>query len=645
MTRTLGSLVEDERATVFVGRESERSALLELLGDRGPAIAFVHGLAGIGKSSLLAAFADEARADGAAVVVVDGEVIEPTAEGFLRAVAAATGHEVADVPAAAGALGALGERVILVVDVYERLRLLDDWLRRVLVPALPAHARVVVAGRDAPVAAWAASFGPLLRVVELDTLGAPDAVELLRRLGVPPVRAVPINKVLRGHPLSLRLVAAMPSTLAGADDTALRPATEELARVYLGELEPGARRALDAASVVRRVTVPLLAAMLPDADAADAFARVRGLPFVRPGADGLVVHHVMREAVAAELRAADPPAHRRLRTAAWRQLRRELDDAPETDLWRYTADMLYLLENPAVRDAFFPPSAQLYAVEPARPQDGPAIAAIADRHEPGPSPALLRAWWEAAPEAFYVARDADGAVAGYSAVCEPSALPARLIDRDPIASAWRDHLRASPLAREQRVLFIRFMCGAAGGEAPAPDTSALYLDLKRTYLTMRPALRRIYTCAHNLEGMGATLEPLGFAPLGDGPLRLDGAAFEIYCNELGPASIDGWLASLAARDVLADAGAVLDADERVLVLDGERIAFSPLEYGVLACLHEREDQVVRRETLLREVWRSEWDGDGNALESVVSAIRRKLGPRAKALETVRGVGYRLRPLV
>ncbi len=643
MARTLGSLV-DERATVFVGREPERSALLELLGDDGPVLAFVCGLAGIGKSSLLGAFADEARASGALVVRVDGEVAEPTAEGFLRELSSQLGAEVTTVEAAADALSALGDRVLLTVDAYERLRLLDDWLRRVLVPALPAHARVVIAGRDTPVAAWAVAFGPLLRVIELDTLGAPDAVELLRRLGVPPVRAAAINRVLRGHPLSLRLVAAMPSTLAGGDDAALRPATEELARVYLAELEPAARLALDAASLVRRVTVPLLDAMLPDEDAADAFARVRALPFVTSSTDGLVVHHVMREIVSGELRTIDPPAHRRLRTAAWRQLRRELDDAADPDLWRYTADMLYLLERPAVRDAFFPTSAPLYSVEPARPGDGPAIAAIADRHEPGAGAELQRAWWEAVPEAFFVARDPNGGVAGYSAVCEPTRLPTRFIDADPIASAWRAHLRAAPLGRDQRSLFIRFMCGAESGEQPAPDVSALYLDLKRTYLTMRPALRRIYTCAHNFEAMGATLEPLGFAPLGE-PLQLGDRPYTVYCNDLGPASIDGWLARLAARDVLADAGPLLDPDARVLTLDGARIELSPLEFGVFACLHEREDTVVRRDVLLREVWKSEWDGDGNALESIVSALRRKLGDRARTLETVRGTGYRLRPLV
>ena len=54
---------------------------------------------------------------------------------------------------------------------------------------------------------------------------------------------------------------------------------------------------------------------------------------------------------------------------------------------------------------------------------------------------------------------------------------------------------------------------------------------------------------------------------------------------------------------------------------------------------------VTREELLREVWGHRWTGaSSNVVEVVVSGLRRKLGVRAAALETVRGVGYRLGPL-
>jgi hypothetical protein len=604
-----------ERAATFVGRDAERAFLRRVLDDDGPIVAFVHGLAGVGKSSLLRVFAAEAP-----VVLVDGDAVEPTEAGFRRALDG-------DIyPRAA-------RRVVLAIDAYERLGLLDDWLRRAFVPSLPGHVRVVIAGRDAPVAAWHRAYGPLLNVLELDSLPPADALELLVRLGVPEARAEPVNRVLRGHPLSLLLAASSPG---GA---AIHPALDELARTYLAGLSPATRSALDAASVVRRVTSGLLDAMLDDG--AGALARLRELPFVTIGEDGLAVHHVLREAVATELAATDRVRHRRLRAAAWRRLRDELAAAGDADLWRYTADMLYLLERPAIRDAFFPPSAPRYAVEPARPEDAAAIAAIADRHEPPAGAALQRAWWDAAPGAFYVARDAGGGVAGFSAVCEPGDVSPRLIDADPIAAAWRAHLRTEPLVRGQRALFIRFMCGAESGEQPAPDVAPLFLDLKRSYLTLRPALRRLYTCAHD-PAMPPTLEPLGFVVLEAQPV-LDGVAYRCYCNDLGAGSVDGWLARLAARDVLAGNEPVLDPEQRRLLLDGAAVDLTPLEFRVLQALHERAGAVVRRDALVTEVWGAGWDGDGNALESAVSGVRRKLGSRAGALETVRGVGYRLRP--
>ena len=81
------------------------------------------------------------------------------------------------------------------------------------------------------------------------------------------------------------------------------------------------------------------------------------------------------------------------------------------------------------------------------------------------------------------------------------------------------------------------------------------------------------------------------------------------------------------------------------MVDGRRIALTPLEFGVLRYLHEREGRVVAREELLREVWGHAWTGGSNVVDVVVSALRRKLRDRAGALETVRGAGYRLGSLV
>src|SRR5262245_65365347 len=67
----------------FVGRDEELRCLLEVLADEGPLVLQVHGLAGVGKTSLLDAFCSAARARGATVLQLDCRAIEPTERGIL----------------------------------------------------------------------------------------------------------------------------------------------------------------------------------------------------------------------------------------------------------------------------------------------------------------------------------------------------------------------------------------------------------------------------------------------------------------------------------------------------------------------------------------------------------------------------------
>jgi two-component system alkaline phosphatase synthesis response regulator PhoP len=55
---------------------------------------------------------------------------------------------------------------------------------------------------------------------------------------------------------------------------------------------------------------------------------------------------------------------------------------------------------------------------------------------------------------------------------------------------------------------------------------------------------------------------------------------------------------------------------------------------------ERKGMVVERSELLRDVWGYENAGGSNVIEANVRSLRKKLGDRAAAIETVRGLGYR-----
>jgi DNA-binding response OmpR family regulator len=106
--------------------------------------------------------------------------------------------------------------------------------------------------------------------------------------------------------------------------------------------------------------------------------------------------------------------------------------------------------------------------------------------------------------------------------------------------------------------------------------------------------------------------------------------------------VDGWLAALAATELGIERTPVLDTEARELVVNGTRMALTPLEFGVMKYLSDREGQAVSRTDLLRTVWDTSYFGGSNVVDTVVRSLRRKLGPYAKQLEAVTGVGYRLR---
>ena len=56
----------------------------------------------------------------------------------------------------------------------------------------------------------------------------------------------------------------------------------------------------------------------------------------------------------------------------------------------------------------------------------------------------------------------------------------------------------------------------------------------------------------------------------------------------------------------------------------------------------RQGRVQTREMLLSDVWGIDADIETRAVDATVKRLRRKLGSAGDSLETVRGVGYRMR---
>lgn len=647
MPRRIRDLLAQRATEGFVGRTQELALLLQCLEEEGPLLVFVHGIGGIGKSSLLDAFAAEARAHGTTVVRLDCRAIEPTERGFLHALGAAIGDDAATPEEAAERLGHLGDPIVLALDTYEVFRLMDTWLRQAFVPALTDNVRMLFFGREAPVAAWLTAPGwqGLFRSVLLDPLSEADAADLLVRAGVREEDAPRINRFAHGHPLALKLAAAAlrERPALRLEEAVVQRVVDELTRMYLADVrDPLTREVLEAASVVRRTTHSLLGAMIPHTAPQDIYDRLDALPFVETTPDGLHIHDTVQEAIAAGFRATDPTRYRDFRRAAWRQLRTEVRTAGRPELWRYTADLLYIIENPVIREAFFPSGAQQVTVEPARPEDDEAIRAIAQGHEGPKGAQLLITWWKRVPQAFSVVRDREGAVVGYYCMFDPSTVNRSFFNDDPIVRSYWAHVQEDPMSKGQRALFIRRWLGP-NGELPSPAQAACWLDMKRAYMQMRPHLRRVYGTLNDMATYGATFQKLGFKPLLKSEIELDGRTYWVALLDMGPSSVDGWLAGLVAAELGVEEGDLLDLEARELLVDGKRIGLTKLEFAVMQYLREREGKAVSRTSLLSDVWGYDYEGGSNVVDVVIQSLRKKLGGRASIIETVTGVGYRFRP--
>ncbi|HXI45120.1 MAG TPA: response regulator transcription factor [Candidatus Acidoferrales bacterium] len=92
-------------------------------------------------------------------------------------------------------------------------------------------------------------------------------------------------------------------------------------------------------------------------------------------------------------------------------------------------------------------------------------------------------------------------------------------------------------------------------------------------------------------------------------------------------------------------GLQLDEARHAVTVDGRPTELTALEFDILAALARDPGIVVRRSALLDRVWGVEFVGDEHLVDVHVANLRRRLGDDAehpRFVETVRGVGYRLR---
>ena len=86
---------------------------------------------------------------------------------------------------------------------------------------------------------------------------------------------------------------------------------------------------------------------------------------------------------------------------------------------------------------------------------------------------------------------------------------------------------------------------------------------------------------------------------------------------------------------------VLNIPRHRVTWKGKSLVLTATEFKVLTILLERKGRVQSREQLLKDAWGYNNVVDTRTVDTHMRRLREKLGPAAKCLETVRGVGYRI----
>lgn len=378
--RRFGHEVAENRDRFFSGREEELAQFRRHLGadDGMPVIFNLHGLGGMGKSSLLNQFQRIAAEEGVFFLKIDSKDFSHTPEGFAKFFARSLGYpgpgagaagpeEVLAEGIARLAARAPDRRAVLAFDTYEDMHSMDRWLRENLIPGLPKTVTVIISGRTPLEKLWRPypHWRRLVKPIAVAEFSPAEAERLARARGLGERHTHQLYAITGGHPLSMALMleGGPGPNLRGepggepAWTGRLRENLEHIVQRWLREIEnPKIRRMAEVAAIVRNFEQDLLETALGEDISRDDFRRFVSLSFVGKTGSGWNLHDLVQKHMAKELRLRKPARFKVLwERSIFYYYRRLLHAAPGDRKSRseLIEDLFFVLGDTLIRMVFF----------------------------------------------------------------------------------------------------------------------------------------------------------------------------------------------------------------------------------------------------------------------------------------------------
>jgi energy-coupling factor transporter ATP-binding protein EcfA2 len=495
----LKDILQQQRKKNFVGRQKELDFFSDLLKEHEPSIhlLYIHGPGGQGKTTLLKQFADLCKESSALFIQLDCRYIESHPDSFKQyfqsASSFANGKDVIQI------IEEHKRKVFLLIDTYEKLKPLDDWLRMDFLPELPENVITVIAGRSTLSTSWKTDPGwhSITKVFSLKELSNEESTQLLSRRNIPSTQIKRIVDYTHGNALALSIVADMfdqrkESHFDPLDSPDIMKA---LLEQFVQEVpSPAHKAALELCSLLYVTTEKIIEEVLGPQMAHDLFNWLTTLTIIEKGPAGIYLHDIARDAVATELHWRNPEWYRHLHIKAQQYFSSRVLKSTGERQRELIFNLIFLHRmNPAIKHFFeFQESGSSWQ-DKMNDNDKDHLVAMVKKYEGKKEADFFSKWLEHDAADVWIFRDAEKTPAGFVLKVNMEKIKAKT--HDEVINALLPYKKQLKIEDGQLLSVFRSWMSRDNYQNVSGVQSAIFLGIIQWYFTPGLAVSML-NCVH-----------------------------------------------------------------------------------------------------------------------------------------------------